>query len=354
MLQQMTGDTRTLTNAIEGIRYLGGGTTAASAAQAYWLTLGYAMEGVRHLPGRKAIVLFSEHPGEPGPWDLAKNEAARSAHLAGAAVYPVNPLAAANDGDAATGALASLARDTGGSFGSDFAGVLRNEQGYYAIGFRAGSTVRRCYGGRSVYGAGGIESPAAGRGIALACGFPQSAAAVRRCAAAGAYRTCTPSAGITVRSVRHSHPRDRPLLGRAAGNSGSGRNSVFRRQGRHGDPRFAGHLSWRGAVESGGVRGRWTCHGSPGEHQHVHAATCRLSLRVRERGADHLSNPAAEAGWMADSRGGGRWRQRSHGPRDAVSRNPQSQTRRAGAFRSDVGGHQQSAGIAGRPGDANF
>jgi VWFA-related protein len=135
MLQQMTGDTRTLTNAIEGIRYLGGGTTAASAAQAYWLTLGYAMEGVRHLPGRKAIVLFSEHPGEPGPWDLAKNEAARSAHLAGAAVYPVNPLAAANDGDAATGALASLARDTGGSFSSDFAGVLRNEQGYYAIGF---------------------------------------------------------------------------------------------------------------------------------------------------------------------------------------------------------------------------
>ena len=135
ILQQLTDDTRTLTNAIEGIRYLGGGTTAASAARAYWLTLSYAMEGVRHLPGRKAIVLFSEHPGEPGPWDAVKGEAARSAHLAGAAVYAVNPLAAANDGEAAPGALASLARATGGVFGSDFARVLQAEQGYYAIGF---------------------------------------------------------------------------------------------------------------------------------------------------------------------------------------------------------------------------
>ena len=74
MLQQLTGDTRTLTSAIEGIRYLGGGTTAASAARAYWLTLGYALEGVRYLPGRKAIVVFSENPGEPGPWDLVKAE----------------------------------------------------------------------------------------------------------------------------------------------------------------------------------------------------------------------------------------------------------------------------------------
>jgi hypothetical protein len=36
---------------------------------------------------------------------------------------------------AAPGALASLARDTGGSFGSDFAHVLQDEQGYYAIYF---------------------------------------------------------------------------------------------------------------------------------------------------------------------------------------------------------------------------
>ena len=101
MLQQLTDDTRTLTDAIEGIRYLGGGPTAASAARAYWLTLGYALEGVRYLPGRKAIVVFSEHPGEPGPWDLVKGEAARAAHLAGATVYAVNPLAAAShDGEA--------------------------------------------------------------------------------------------------------------------------------------------------------------------------------------------------------------------------------------------------------------
>ena len=135
MLQQLTGDTRTLSSAIEGIRYLGGGTTAASAARAYWLTLGYALEGVRYLPGRKAIVLFSEHPSEPGPWDLVKGEAAREAHAAEAAVYAVDPLAAASHDAGAPGALASLARDTGGSFGGDFARVLQAEQGYYAIGF---------------------------------------------------------------------------------------------------------------------------------------------------------------------------------------------------------------------------
>ena len=37
----------------------------------------------------------------------------------------------------------SLARDTGGLFGADFAGVLQNEQGYYAIGFQPEDTVGR-------------------------------------------------------------------------------------------------------------------------------------------------------------------------------------------------------------------
>ena len=136
MLQQLTDDTRTLTDAIEGIRYLGGGPTAASAAQAYWLTLGYALEGVRYLPGRKAIVVFSEHPGEPGAWDLVKGESARAAHAAGAAVYAVNPLGASPRDGEAPGALASLARDSGGAFGAAFARVLEAEQGYYAIAFQ--------------------------------------------------------------------------------------------------------------------------------------------------------------------------------------------------------------------------
>lgn len=38
-LQQLTGDTRILRDAIDGIRYLGGSTSPAAAASASWLTL---------------------------------------------------------------------------------------------------------------------------------------------------------------------------------------------------------------------------------------------------------------------------------------------------------------------------
>ena len=137
VLQQLTGDTRILVKAIDGIHYLGGGTSAASAGSACWLALNYALEGLRNLPGRKVVVLFAENPGVPGPWDRAPAEVAHAAHAAGAAVYSIQPLSATNlAGSGAPGAMEMLARDTGGLYGADFAGVLQNEQGYYAIGFQ--------------------------------------------------------------------------------------------------------------------------------------------------------------------------------------------------------------------------
>ena len=141
VLQQLTGDTRILVKAIDGIHYLGGGTSAASAGSACWLALNYALEGLRNLPGRKVVVLFAENPGVPGPWDRAPAEAAHAAHAAGAAVYSIQPLSATNRaGSGAPGAMEMLARDTGGLYGADFAGVLQNEQGYYAIGFQPEDT----------------------------------------------------------------------------------------------------------------------------------------------------------------------------------------------------------------------
>src|ERR1035437_4286963 len=137
VLQQLTGDTRTLAGAIDGIRYLGGGPSAASAGTALWLTLGYALRGLRDLAGRKVVVIFSENPGAAGPRDRAAGDAAHAAHAAAAAVYAIDPLPEARG--AATwppSALESLARDTGGLFGADFTRVLENEQGYYAIGFQ--------------------------------------------------------------------------------------------------------------------------------------------------------------------------------------------------------------------------
>jgi VWFA-related protein len=137
VLQQLTGDTRILVDAIDGIHYLGGSTSAAAAASAFWGTIDQALVGLAQFPGRKIVVLFSENPCVSGPWDRALGAVAHAAHAAGAAVYAIHPLR--DSPGAASGvpcALESLARDTGGSFGGDFTRVLQSEQGYYAIGFQ--------------------------------------------------------------------------------------------------------------------------------------------------------------------------------------------------------------------------
>src|ERR1039458_705146 len=82
VLGQLTGDKRILLNAIGGIRYLGGGTSPAIAGGASWLTLVYALRGLRDFPGRKVVVLFSEHPGLTGPPGAPAAEVAYAAHAA--------------------------------------------------------------------------------------------------------------------------------------------------------------------------------------------------------------------------------------------------------------------------------
>ena len=133
VLQQLTGDARVITQAIDGIRYLGGGTSAAGAGGASWLALGHALNGLRGIAGRKAVVLFSENPGLTGPPGGGVKEVERAAHAAAVVVYVVHPLSAPAG---TAGALESLARNTGGLCGADFGQVLQHEQGYYAIGFQ--------------------------------------------------------------------------------------------------------------------------------------------------------------------------------------------------------------------------
>src|ERR1017187_2955405 len=135
VLEQLTGDTRILVNAIDGIRYLGGSVSADSAGSACWLTLRYALEGVRDFPGRKVVVLFSEKPETAVAAGRAVGDVVHAANLAAAAVYAINPLSPGM-ASAAASSMESLARDTGGWFGGDFARVLQTEQGYYAIGFQ--------------------------------------------------------------------------------------------------------------------------------------------------------------------------------------------------------------------------
>ena len=141
VLQQLTGDTRILVKAIDGIRYLGGGTSAASAGSACWLALHYALEGLRNLPGRKVVVVFAENPGVPGPWDrdAGGGSACGTCRRGGSVCDPADIRDDPRHGGA-PGAMEMLARDTGGLYGADFAGVLQNEQGYYAIGFQPEDT----------------------------------------------------------------------------------------------------------------------------------------------------------------------------------------------------------------------
>src|SRR5450756_2134718 len=87
VLQQLTGDTRILVNAIDGIRYLGGGTSAASAGSATWQTLVYTLRGLREFAGRKVVMIFSVNPGVPGSRDRAVRDVTHAAHAAAAAVY---------------------------------------------------------------------------------------------------------------------------------------------------------------------------------------------------------------------------------------------------------------------------
>jgi VWFA-related protein len=134
--QGLTGDARKLADAVEDIRYLGGGTSPAAAASAYWLAMRYALEGLRDFVGRKVVVLFSENAWVSGPWDRVA-PAAALAHAAAAAVYVVHPLGRVEPAAAVVpGALETLVRDTGGAMCPDFARVLQEEQGYYAIGFQ--------------------------------------------------------------------------------------------------------------------------------------------------------------------------------------------------------------------------
>ena len=109
MRRQLTGDARKLAGAIGDIHYLGGGTSAAAAASACWLTLRYALDGLRDFSGRKVVVLFSENPGVSGPWDRVTADAAHAAHTAAAAVYTVHPLAGAGCGRGGSARRAGIA-----------------------------------------------------------------------------------------------------------------------------------------------------------------------------------------------------------------------------------------------------
>jgi VWFA-related protein len=137
--QQLTTDRRALVEQVEHVQPLGRGMSDAASAGAIWQCIRWAIDGLRAAPGRKAVVLVSEHlkastaPAAAPSNDYPRRSMALAAHGAMTVFYTVDPRGPAEPPQNST--LALLVRETGGIFAADLSAVLRDQEGYYVIGF---------------------------------------------------------------------------------------------------------------------------------------------------------------------------------------------------------------------------
>ena len=138
--QPLVTDRRPLMEQIDRIQPLGHGLSGAAAASALWQSIRSAVEGLRSVPGRKAVVLISEHLDAPlargSDPDYARNGIRAAAHAGMAVLYTVDPRGPAEP--PRDSALVWLVRETGGLAAPDLAAVMRDQQGYYVFGFHPG------------------------------------------------------------------------------------------------------------------------------------------------------------------------------------------------------------------------
>ncbi len=137
VLQELTDDRRILTEAIDRIQFLGGHAAERTSSGANWLALRNVLQGLRQLPGRKFVVLFSQNPGAAGAHDPAAATLFGEANAAMAVVYGVDPRGPPR-ADSPTGKnspLEQLARESGGMAGAELGGVLWAEEGFYGLSF---------------------------------------------------------------------------------------------------------------------------------------------------------------------------------------------------------------------------
>lgn len=140
-LQQVGTDRKPLLAQIERIQPLGRGISPNALASAVWQTIRWAAEGLRTIPGRKAVVVVSERldaPLVPGADPQYIRTSLRSqAHAAEMVLYTVNPAAPAEP--PLDSALAWLIKETGGLPAPDLAAVARDQQGFYTLSFHPSS-----------------------------------------------------------------------------------------------------------------------------------------------------------------------------------------------------------------------
>lgn len=151
--QKLTGDRSELRLALDDITYspapgLDQVVHAAGARE----TLRQIFTGLRDLPGRKAVILFSENPNLFESKVMANLiEAAQNAAAVCSAIDLRGPAAT----DAVDSGLAALVTQTGGRLtrrtddpAAALAGALEDEQGYYVIGFEEGEGSGDVFTGR--------------------------------------------------------------------------------------------------------------------------------------------------------------------------------------------------------------
>jgi VWFA-related protein len=137
--QVLTTDRRILEAAISRIQPVGRGMGETAIAAAIWQSLRWAVEGMRNLPGRKAVVLVSRHlqiPVAAGPaLEYSRLGMATAAHAGMTVFYAVDPRGPTTVPKES--ALGLLAQQTGGMIAPDLTAVARDQAGFYVLAFQA-------------------------------------------------------------------------------------------------------------------------------------------------------------------------------------------------------------------------
>ena len=138
--QQLGAARRALAAQIARIQPVGGTLSPPTLASANWQAIRWALEGLYAIPGRKAVVLISEHLDAPlthaPESDFVRKAVASLAHAGMAVFYTVDPRAPAEP--PAGSNLAWLIQETGGMAAPNLDAVMRDQEGFYLLGFRGG------------------------------------------------------------------------------------------------------------------------------------------------------------------------------------------------------------------------
>jgi VWFA-related protein len=134
----LTSDRHALAAEIEAIQPAGRGFESSLIASAVWESLRSLADGLFLVPGRKSVVLVSDHldaPLTPAPGqEFVRTSLGFMAHAAAVVFYTVDPHGSVQPPEGSS--LSWLVKETGGLPAPDLDAVLRDQGGFYVVGFQ--------------------------------------------------------------------------------------------------------------------------------------------------------------------------------------------------------------------------